>query len=210
MLVPLAKLRWTGENPLIHLSTDGWFDQMLLRDTRAYFAEARRNSKLSHVVLPLCGRFKGETGETFDFVTVTAKSDSGLKIGSWVERGIDSRDKREITQDYFFTSIKGRIMRSRDLEIDILDRIARIQQEYPDLIRPGLEIHEKYRLSRSFRLGSNSEDQNLRVDDWDIDRNNRWRKVERAGARKVKLRTRGHYTDVLVSLESFSRYSHAL
>ena len=101
-------------------------------------------------------------------------------------------------------------MRSRDLEIDILDRIARIQQEYPDLIRPGLEIHEKYRLSRSFRLGSNSEAQNLGVDDWDIDRNNRWKKVERAGARKVKLRTRDHYIDVLVSLESFFRYSHAL
>ena len=48
-------------------------------------------------------------------------------------------------------------MRAKDLEVDILDRIARIQQRYPELIRPGLEVHEEYGLSRSFRRGSNSE-----------------------------------------------------
>ena len=30
-------------------------------ETRTYFAEARRNTKLPHVFLPLRGRFKGET-----------------------------------------------------------------------------------------------------------------------------------------------------
>ena len=101
-------------------------------------------------------------------------------------------------------------MLSKDLEVDILDRITRIQQDHPELIRSGLDVHEKYGLSRSFRRGSNSEAQNRGVDDGDIDRNNRWRKVDRARARKVKLRMKGHYTDVLVSLEFFLRYSHAL
>ena len=76
------------------------------------------------------------------------------------------------------------------------------------MIRPGLVVHEEYSLSRSFRRGSNSEVQNRGVEDRDIDRNNCWRKVDRAGARKVKLRMRDHYTDVLVSLESFLRYTH--
>ena len=89
------------------------------------------------------------------------------------------------------------------MEVDILDRIARIQQEHPDLIRPGLKVHEEYKLSRSFHRISNSEAQNRGVNDGDIDRNNCWRKVEKEGDRKVKLRMRDHYTDALVSLEIF-------
>ena len=64
-------------------------------------------------------------------------------------------------------------MRSKDLEMDMLDRISRIQQRHPELIRPGLKVHEKYGLSRSLRRGSNLEAQNRRVNDGDIDRNNR-------------------------------------
>ena len=78
------------------------------------------------------------------------------------------------------------------------------------MIHPSLVVHEEYDLSRSFRRGSNSEVQNRGVEDGDIDRNNRWRKVDRAGARKVKLRMRDNYTDVLVSLEFFLRYSQVL
>ena len=59
------------------------------------------NTKLSHVVLPLRERFKGETGGTFHFVVVTAKSGSGLKIGLWTERGIASQEKRSVTQGFF-------------------------------------------------------------------------------------------------------------
>ena len=105
-----------------------------------------------------------------------------------------------VFQGYFFATSKGRMMRSKDLEVDILDRIARIQQKYPELIRPGLEVHEEYGISRSFRRWSNSEVQNRGVDD----------QMEKAGARKVKLIMRDQYTDVLVSLERFLRYSQAL
>ena len=115
-----------------------------------------------------------------------------------------------VFQGYFFATSKGRMMRSKDLEVDILDRIAMIQQEYPDLIRPGVEVHEEYGLSRFFRWGSNSEAQNYGVDDRGIDRNNRWRKVERTRARKPKIRMKDHYIDVLVSLGSFLRYLQAL
>ena len=101
-------------------------------------------------------------------------------------------------------------MRSKDSEVDILYQIARIQQEHPFLIRPGLDVYEENGLSRSFRRDSNSEAQNWGVEDGDIDRNNRWRKVDRAGARKAKLRMRDHYIDVLVCLKRFLRYSHAL
>ena len=92
---------------------------------------------------------------------------------------------------------------SKDLKVNILDKISRIQQSHPDLIRFRLEIHKEYRISRSFPRGSKLEAQNLGVKEGNIDKKNRWRKVERAGFRKEKLRMRNHYINVLVSLESY-------
>ena len=61
-----------------------------------------------------------------------------------------------------------------------------------------------------FRRGSNSEALNRGVDEATIDRNNRWRKIEKTGARKANLSMRDHYAEVLVSLRSFLKYSQAL
>ena len=99
---------------------------VLRGEARTYFAESRRNTTLSHDVLPPRGRFKRETGETFHFVVVTARNDSGLSVGKWMERGIASRKIRGLTQGYLFISSPGGMMRSKDLEVDILDRITRI------------------------------------------------------------------------------------
>ena len=183
--------------------------KLVLGKARDFLLEARSNWAHSHVILPLRGKFKGETGESFHFVAVTAKINSGLAIGKWLERGIAFRERRGVIRGYFFTNNKGGRMKSKDLEVDILDRIAVIQRRYPDLIRPGVEVNEEYGLSRFFRRGSNSEANNRGVSEGGIDHNNRWRKVERAGARKPKLRMREYYTDVLVSLESLLRYSQA-
>ena len=71
-------------------------------------------------------------------------------------------------------------------------------------------MHEEYGLSHSFRRGSTSEALNRGVTEMMIDRNNRWRKEERAGARKAKLKMRDRYTEVLVSLGNYLKYSQAL
>ena len=96
------------------------------------------------------------------------------------------------------------------MEPDILDRIDRIQARYPDLIRASINVHEEYGVSRSFRRGSNSRAQKRCVSEAEIERNNRWRKVDRAGSKKVKLRIRDRYTDILVAFEGFLRYSQTL
>lgn len=96
---------------------------------------------------------------------VTTKSGSGLEIGHWLKRVIIIREKRGVARGCFFTDGKRGIMRAKDLEVDILDRIVRVQQLYLDLIRPELKVHEEFKLSRSFRRGSNSEAQNRGVKD---------------------------------------------
>ena len=73
-----------------------------------------------------------------------------------------------------------------------------------------VDVYEYYGLSQSFRRGSTSEAINRGVPEYVIDRNNRWRKAEQSGARKMKLVMRENYTDVIVSLKRFLRYSQAL
>ena len=80
-----------------------------------------------------------------------------------MERGISFREKRGDTIGSLFANMKGGMMRSKNPETDILDKIDRIQQRYPELIRPGLEVHEEYGISRSFRRGSNLDAHNRGV-----------------------------------------------
>lgn len=173
--------------------------KIVLGETRNYFQENQCNLQHKHVVLPLRGRFKGEDGEGFHFVAVSSKTDSGLRIGPWVQRGLDIKDKRGRMNGFFFANKQNRQMKLKYLESCILDRIARVQTNYSELISSSINVHDEYGLLRSFRRGSNSEALNRGVSEAVIDRNNRWRKEERAGARKAKFRMRDHYTDVFVS-----------
>ena len=47
--------------------------KLVIGETRDYIDEAENHYKLKHIVLPLRGRFKGESGEGFHFVAVTTK-----------------------------------------------------------------------------------------------------------------------------------------
>ena len=83
-------------------------------------------------------------------------------------------------------------------------------RNFPLLIGATVDMHEEYGLSPSFRRGSTSEELNRGFSDLEVDRNNRWRKEERAGARNAKLRMRDNYSEVLVSLGAYLQYSQTL
>ena len=127
-----------------------------------------------------------------------------------MRRALILKEKRNLFRGFFFVDSKGKKASIKLLESDILDRIACVQSKYPELIGSAIDVHEEYGLSRSFRRGSNSEALNRGVSEATVERNNRWRKVERAGARKAKLKMRDHYTEVLLALNSFLQYSQAL
>ena len=76
--------------------------------------------------------------------------------------GVQLREEMGLVRGFFFVDCKGKKLSIMVLEGYILRRIARMQQDYPDLIRSTIDLHENYGLSRSFRRGSNSEAQNRR------------------------------------------------
>ena len=54
--------------------------KLVLGEAREYLLDGRNSRIHPHVVLPLRGRFKGEKEESFHFLVVTARSNSGLVI----------------------------------------------------------------------------------------------------------------------------------
>ena len=77
------------------------------------------------MILPLRGRFKGETGESFHFLAMTSKTDSGLMIGAWLKRSFFKGRKKYITRAFLFVDEQGKRMKLRHLEPFELDRTAR-------------------------------------------------------------------------------------
>ena len=122
-----------------------------------------------HIVLPLRKRFKGGTGESFHFVAVTSKRNSGLQIEVWIERSILLKERRGVRNGYFFADSKDRKMNYSDLEPGILERIIEVQRLHLELVREEVDVYKSYGFSRSFRRGSNLETQNRGVSDSDID-----------------------------------------
>ena len=79
-------------------------------------------------------------------------------------------------------------MKLKDLEGGILDRLAKVQRLFPVLISSAVDVSEEYGSYRSFGRRSTYEAIHREVTDSEVDRNNRWIKEGRAGARKEKLR----------------------
>lgn len=68
--------------------------KLVLGKVRDFMTEARKNRVYPRVVLPLRGRFKKDTGESFHFVVITARNNSGMMTGKWFEREIAFREGR--------------------------------------------------------------------------------------------------------------------
>ena len=61
------------------------------------------------------------------------------------------KEKRNLIRGFFFVNDKGKRLTLKDVEVDILDRIAAIQNKYPELIGVKVDVYDEYGLSRSFR-----------------------------------------------------------
>ena len=88
---------------------------------------------------------------------MTTRTDLGLCIGPWVRRALALKEKRNFDRGFFFVNDKGKRLALKDMEVDILDRIAAIQSKHSELIGVRVDVYDEYGLSRSFRRGSNSE-----------------------------------------------------
>ena len=109
-----------------------------------------------------------------------------------------------------FSDADGRVERGAIYEAKILDALLIIQEKFPRLIPPSVNVVEEYGIFRSFRRGSLSHARNMGVEGPDLDIINRWRQVENAQGKKPAMRMRDHYSEIRLMLPTLLRYSKAL
>jgi hypothetical protein len=184
--------------------------------TRNHFSKAintvpnEDGETMAHVVIALLGRFKGEKGEKHHYMVSVIKTKSGLEPAKWVGRMLKWYHDKGVTNGPVFRKRNGSRAKAKDYEVEIFDRLERIQKEQPGVLDPSIDITEEFGLSRSFRRGSDSRAIAEEVPVTTIDLNNRWRKVESAKGKAPSFKMFEHYADIELLLGQFLRYSRAM
>ena len=166
--------------------------------------------KIEHVIIPLLGRFKGERGEKYHLLPLAAVTKSGIQPRKWVDRVAQGYGHFDIRRGPVWRSQNGYRAKLGDWEGPVLDRIKDIQNRYPHIISPELDVYDEYGVSRSFRRGSNTHVRNMlgpTNGQMVVDFNNRWRKFDRAQGRMPSLGMSDYYTEIHQALPRLIQYS---
>jgi len=162
------------------------------------------------VVIPLLGRFKGETGERYHLTPLAAVTSSGIPVKKWVERLVKIKEKRFCTHGPLFGDDRGSILNSRVIEMGLMDRLQSIKETQPGIIPSDVDVYEDFGISRSFRRGATSTARTRGVDDKYVNLINRWRSFENAKGRRPTLAMKDHYSDIQILLPELLKFSLAL
>jgi hypothetical protein len=175
-----------------------------------YFEAGRDHPLHKHVMLPLLGRFKGETGERWHLLPVVWKTRSGIAAGLWSERLRASLLERSRLHGFVFSTQKGKQMKASTLEPRFYEQLHWVKIQYPDLFPPNVNVEDDFGIPRSCCRGSSTEAANQGVHSDTIEMICRWRKIERAQGRAPSLSMREHYMEVSQALETYLQYSRPL
>ena len=104
-----------------------------------------------HVLAPLLGRFKSETGERLILLVLVNESDSGIKFRFWLEELVKLiiYEGRDRCAGPAFSNRDGTIIASRSLNDEFL-RVLGIAQKEMGLLPANLDIEERFGTYRSF------------------------------------------------------------
>jgi hypothetical protein len=161
-------------------------------------------------MIPLLGRFKGETGERWHLLPIVWRTRSGIEVGKWAERLKGSLVERGRLQGFVFSTKKGKQAKVSTLEPSFFAALHWVRIRYPDMFPPNISIEDDFGVGRSCRRGSSTEAANQGVPAEVIELICRWRKIERAQGRAPNLSMREHYMEVSQALFNFLQYSRPL
>jgi hypothetical protein len=133
---------------------------------------------MPHVLAPLYGFWKGESGERFHIVPIISVSRTGIEFRWWLEQLLVCLDEEgKLGQGGpAFCNSNGTLMKGSRLEGIIVDTMVSIQddQEGDSPFPQSLNIPEDFGIYRSFRRGSTTEATDQNISEFTIKLVNRW------------------------------------
>jgi hypothetical protein len=176
-----------------------------------HWGESVHHPRICHVPLFLQGRFKRTIGEKMFVQPLAYKTRSGIPIGLWMLRALRVYQEMNIHSGPMFRRSGGKA-RARIADLDFLfwDVLVRVQNKYPNIIAPTVNVHDEFSTMRSLRRGVTSHAQNCKIRREVIETNNRWRKFDRARGMTPGMSMFERYSDARANLEFLVEFSQAL
>ena len=185
-------------------------------DLKTLIKHFDKGSKLTdavpHVVVPLRGRFKGEQGERCHLLPLSNVTKSGIQIRETLRLLIHTRNSLGLANPWAFVNMDGSKMSFGAMNDIILDRLESVKEEdvLNTLDLKDVDIREEFSINRSFRRGSSTHAQNMKVPEPSINLQNRWRKTELAKGRKQNFSMVENYGDIQQLVPALVVYSSML
>ena len=163
---------------------------------------------LPHVVIPLIGKFKGEHIVDHHLINVANTTQSGLETRWWVEKLVSVCEEEDRFDGPAFATPAGALASSPDYNAVFLKYMRQVQTD-TDLIDKREIIEDRYGISRTPRRTAVTRAKRAGYTG-EIDELNRWRTVENAKGRRVKLSMQMHYAEAVQMMPTTWRVSYSL
>ena len=165
-----------------------------------------------HIVIPLMGRFKNETGERNLLMVLANHTNGGLNIRKYVDRftALLLIEGRGDTVGPAVCDIQGVVLDSSTLNKELHNAMEKIQNKGDGLVPSDIEVRERFNIYRSFRRGATTRAKEMKVPEPTIELNNRWRKVQNKQGSLPSLPMTQLYIEITQALSSKLRFSKSL
>ena len=193
-----------------------------LRGREVFLVESSKLSKLifqgrehpshPHVVVPLMGRFKGETGERNVLLAFANVSDSGIHIRKWVEWLVvvlRHEGKHRVVGPAICDE-EGFVLERSKVNTILHQELIKVQSNKPWLLDAGVKVEDKMSIHRSFRQGATTRAKEMKLSDKLVEMNNRWRKVQEKSGGMPSLPMSELYVEISQALGSKIAFSKSL
>jgi hypothetical protein len=179
------------------------------------YAKKGRVHECPHVVVPLMGRFKGETGERNVLRVLVRSTKSGIHIGRWVDRLVrllesEGRDNVSEPGPASFCDERGFVLASSQMNEWFHDELTRIQEAHSELIQKEVDVANVYNIHRSLRRGATSRASELNYTETLINLNNRWRQTQTNKGKGGLVRMSQLYVEVSLVMKNLLAFSASL
>ena len=165
-----------------------------------------------HVVIPLMGRFKQESGERNLIIVLANVTKGGLEVRRWVDllTGLLHAEDKGKEVGPALCHEDGFMIQMWKVNGELHTQLKKIQDESIGLIPIDLEVDERFKVYRSFRRGATTRAKEQGVDEPTIEMNNRWRKWQNKQGSLPNLPMTQLYVEISQALVSKLRFSLSL
>ena len=174
--------------------------------------DGRRLKDNGHVVVPLMGRFKNETGERNLVIVLANETKGGLHVRKWVDRftALLMMEEKHLITGPAVCDQEGFAYSGWTLTNELRDMLKQVRSTTTEIIPSGLEIDKCFSAYRSFRRGATTRAKEQGVSEPTIHMNNRWRTVQNKQGSLPKLPMTQLYVELTQALTSKLRFSKSL